>query len=260
MKLNWARSTDATIADADAPGAAPFELAAIDLITDAGRRFGWIATDGERTSDWLNAGDDVVVHGLRDVPLDDEISAPVMPGGQGLATHRLTRAEIIFAVPPPLPPNRHLRLHRRKVRINLEIGDYRVSGQLHVRPGADASDYILRTSRSMVPLTDVELVHTAEPEFRRLLPVLILNARRVTRMREADPQAAHRQPMAAPEASAPTPPAVPDAGGSAPSGTSAAQDPMAALSVLLDAGLLDLSEFQAKRAALLVRSRTGGGR
>jgi len=237
----------------------PFELAAVDLTTTDGRFTGWIATDGERTSDWLNHNDELLVRGLNDIALSAEDAEPGLPVSSGLGEQRLQPEDVIFVVPPPLPPNRHLRLHRRKVRIHLDVGSYRVVGQLHVRPGASAGDYVLRSSRNMVPLTEVELLHTAEPEFRRLLPVVIINARHVTRMQEAEQRgrplltSAHAR-LGPVEAPTPKPaPAQADAPQPDTARPRVTPDAMAALRLLLDAGLLDVTEFQVKRAELLAR-------
>ena len=88
----------------------------------------------------------------------------------------------IFAVPPTLPSGRHLRLHRRVIRIHFEMENYDLSGRIHVRPGAEVGDYLLRSSRVFVPITDVELTRLTEPAFSRTLPVVIVNSRHVSRL------------------------------------------------------------------------------
>ncbi len=258
MRIGWAARppeapTEAHDSDGSAASAHPFELAAADLTTTRGRFTGWIATDGQRTSDWLNHNGELVVRGMSAVGPTDDLADPSLAVASGLTEHRLQAHELLFLIPPPLPANRHLRLHRRKVRVHLEMGDYRVVGQLHVRPGASAGDYVLRSSRSMVPLTEVELVHVGEPEFRRTLAVLIINARHVTRMQDADQR--RRQGSAVP--ARPPSPALtglrpPSSSRPAPvARPQPAADALSALRLLLDAGLLDITEFQTKRAQLL---------
>jgi hypothetical protein len=263
MRARWAaRATEAeppAPVDDEAAASHPFELAAVDLTTVEGRFSGWIATDGERTSDWLNHNTDLVVHGMTPAPPSDELVDPGLPAGDGLERRHLRPEEVVFVVPPPLPPNRHLRLHRRKVRIHLDLGGYRVSGQLHVRPGASAGDYVLRSSRRMVPLTEVELVHRGEPAFRRQLAVLIVNARHVTRMQEAEQRG---QALVSASAPGPAPVAERTAAPTAPPAKAVRlvtpspavpTDAMAALQLLLEMGLLDITEFQVKRAQLLAQ-------
>lgn len=268
-RVAWARRHDPT-AEPDgselravAPDQAsshPFELAAVDLTTVTGRWTGWIATDGDRTSDWLNHSSELLIRGMSEVALADDLDEPGLAVASGLTEHRLRPEELLFLVPPPLPPNRHLRLHRRQVRIHLDMGDYHVSGQLHVRPGANATEYALRSSRTMIPLTEVELVHRGDPEFRRLESVLIVNARHVTHMRESEERG---RPLATASTASSAGP-EPSAAGTTPSVSSngevpqqrhglVTRDALAALRVLLDAGVLNVAEFQAKRAELLAR-------
>src|SRR5207248_9291134 len=109
------------------------------------------------------------------------------PAG-GAARTRLSTSEIMFAVPPNLPQGRHLRLHRRVLRVRFQMDGYQLSGRIHVRPGAEVGDYLLRSTRMFVPITDAELVHQRDPQFQRLLPVVIMNARHVSRIHLVDGQ------------------------------------------------------------------------
>jgi len=63
---------------------------------------------------------------------------------------------------------------------------YQLSGRIHVRPGAEVGDYLLRSTRTFVPITDAELVRQREPEFARMLPVVIMNVRYVSRIHLMD--------------------------------------------------------------------------
>jgi hypothetical protein len=269
VRLAWGRvrSEPRTLeADAD-PEATPFELSAIDVYTLTGRQVGWLTTNGERTSDLLNRPGDIMVHGLTPVdPAADEVAPPSPLEAD---VHPLARDDVRFAVPSPLPPNRHLRLHRRRILIAVRMGPYEVSGQIHVRPGAAAGDYLLRSSRSFVPLTDVELVQLSDPPLRRLLPVVIINAAHVTEMINLERRArgARSDAQTAQTVSGPAAPASPTSSGGGPLASRIAQtrpsagdppaqpgrDVLGALQLLLDHGLIDPLEFQQKRAHLQSR-------
>ena len=283
MRFAWTRATaDDTSPDRAPTETAPDELAAVELLTDEGRRVVWIATRGKRTSDWLNAHAEVPVHGLTDAAAADDVAAPsAPPNGEPIL---LERSKIVWAVPPPLPANRHLRLHRRRVLVHLELDEWEVSGQAHVRPGADATDQVLRGTRELVPLTEVQVVSRADPKNGFAAPVLIVNRRHVRRVGEdtphvsaavpdpagpadpTDPSAAAAAEPAPPPAPAPTVP-VGEAD-QAPSGPvsdptrAAAEAPaetpiesgadlvQAALAVLLEVGVIDVVEFQSIRARI----------
>lgn len=180
MRFAFNRPTDDDPSLEPTPQQAPPELAAVELLlADEGRRMGWIDTQGQRTSDWLNANPEMPIRGL-----GAPDAAAASPAGEA---QPLERERIVWVVPPPLPANRHLRLHRRRVLVHLELDDHEVSGQAHVRPGADAVDQVLRGTRDMVPLTDAQVVSRTDPTEGISLPVLIVNRRHVRRIVEDTP-------------------------------------------------------------------------
>jgi Family of unknown function (DUF6812) len=173
----------------------------LELYTRSARVFGWIATGGERTSDWMNRGHDLEIVAPVSMGFADETPNPPQPASGSRMT-RVPAGDVLFAVPPRLPPGRHLRLHRRIIRVHFEMDRYDVRGRIHVRPGAEVGDYLLRSSRVFVPITEVELVSRGEPYLRRTLPVLIVNSRHVTRLHLVEGQrtraaAGSNEPVAA---------------------------------------------------------------
>jgi hypothetical protein len=279
MLFGWGRSTAAIETDeaGEAAEAPPYELAVIELRTVTGSVMGWIATEGERTSDWLNSRPRIPLHGLVDAARVSA-DAPLPPPPDGTATPtEVARDEVIWVVPPPLPPNRHLRLHRRRVLVHLELDEWEVSGQAHVRPGADAIDQVMRGSRDMVPLTDVQVVSRTDPDQGCVLPVLVVNRRHVGRVVEdrphassavpgpvatpssdgvSDPRLAWLLPDETEPADQPADPptaAESDEGEGPPESSGPPSGPEAthaALSLLLEAGVIDVVEFQSIRARI----------
>ncbi len=282
MRFAWNRATAEEISDqlsdevSDVPPGAEADLGTVELLTESGGLAGWIATGGQRTSDWLNSAEEVPVHGLvgagAQLPtIADATSAP--PG-------TVRRADIIWVVPPPLPPNRHLRLHRRKLLVHLELDQHRISGQVHVRPGADPVDQVLRGTRDLVPLTEAQIVSKADPEQGMVVPVLIVNRRHVRHVAEdmahasaavPDPmgsgvEAASLDPRIAWLVAEAEPGADPSPSQGAPSpvdGAAVVPDEVveatemsgidllnSALTLLLDAGIIDVVEFQSIRARI----------
>lgn len=251
MRFGRSRATAAAamVHEAATPEpATPYELAAVELMTMDGPMRGWIATEGARTSDWLNSLEEAPIHALAHEDTDGPVPSPLAVPAETMARDR-----IIWVVPPPLPPNRHLRLHRRRVRVELELDSATVIGHVHVRPGADASDWVLRGTRSMLPLTEVE-IHPGGGAAYRLVPVLVVNTKHVTRMaaeggnrrgitEAGQPGRAQGAASAAP--SAPTAPTVPAA-----MPASAVNEAGHALVVLLEAGVIDVMEFQQFRARM----------
>jgi hypothetical protein len=238
MRFGFGRGGSAAAEAADEGASdAPYELASIELLTETGPVTGWIATEGERTSDWLNERDTVSVFGL-----EPGSHAPDVPSNE---VTDVPRASIVWAVPPPLPANRHLRLHRRRVLVNLELDGWTVSGQVHIRPGAEATDQVLRGTRDMVPLTEVHVAPEGAPGQGASMPVLIVNRQHVRRIAEdhpsaePDPVALRLEALGVPvpadaEETSPAPP-VPDGVDEA-------------LQTLLEHGIIDATEVQVLRA------------
>lgn len=258
MHFGWNRDSTAARIDDETPvEAAPYELAAIELLAEAGCFVGWIATEGERTSDWLNEHAELPIH---DLAPRDEAAAPSPPQLSVASAQPLPRDQVIWVVPPPLPPNRHLRLHRRRMLVHLELDDYEVSGQVHVRPGADAADHLIRGTREMIPLTDVQVSSRANPREGASLPVLIINRAHVRRI--IAEHSRRPSPMPAPEV-APTD--ALEVAADEPQPASAAASPIesgfdlvqAALGILLETEVIDVVEFQSIRARVAQKAAEG---
>lgn len=232
-------------------------LAELEVYTRTHRMLGWIAPEGERTSDWMNRGHEIELLDSVEVPMAAQRPTLAEPDATP-RRQRVQATDIVFAVPPSLPPGRHLRLHRRIIRIHFEMENYDLSGRIHVRPGAEVGDYLLRSSRVFVPITDVELTRLTDPAFSRTLPVVIVNSRHVSRLHLVEGRASSYAAEAAP--ATPTIHAAPTLEGW-PSEDLAPADPDAAavhralteLTGMHEEGLINAREFRMKRAEILAR-------
>ena len=215
MTLAWARGKGRAAPQPEPDAPVWPVLAELEVYTETRRLIGWIAPEGERTSDWINRGNELELIGATETGLADARPELVEPAA-GAARTRLSTSEIMFAVPPDLPQGRHLRLHRRVLRVRFQMDGYQLSGRIHVRPGAEVGDYLLRSTRMFVPITDAELVRQREPEFASMLPVVIMNVRYVSRIHLMDgspepPPASPARPSAAEPPLAPAMPVPPSA-------------------------------------------------
>ena len=185
MTLAWARGRGRASPSQEPEAPVWPVLAELEVCTETRRLVGWIAPEGERTSDWINRGNELELIGPIETGLADERPELAQPAA-GVSRVRMATSEIMFAIPPTLPSGRHLRLHRRVLWVRFQMDGYQLSGKIHVRPGAEVGDYLMRSSRTFVPITDAELVRQREPEFVRALPVVIMNARYVSRIHLVD--------------------------------------------------------------------------
>jgi Family of unknown function (DUF6812) len=232
-------------------------LAELEVYARTRRLFGWIAPEGERTSDWMNRGHEMELLAPVEVALDAERPVLAEPEGD-VARERVACTDVLLAVPPALPAGRHLRLHRRILRIHFEMDDWELRGRIHVRPGAEVGDYLLRSSRVFVPITEVELVHTADPQFRRALPVVIVNSRHVSRLHLVEGSSPGRHPVkVAAEPSTLVPPTLdvdtaPDVDAIEPV-PGAVHRALSELAALRRDELISARQFNAKRKEILAR-------
>lgn len=232
-------------------------LAELEVYTRSHRLLGWIAPEGERTSDWMNRGHEIELLHAIEVPMSAPRPTLAEPDAAP-RRQRLQVTDVVFAVPPTLPPGRHLRLHRRVIRIHFEMDNYDLSGRIHVRPGAEVGDYLLRSSRVFVPITDVELTRVAEPAFSRALPVVIVNSRHVSRLHLVEGRASSYAADAAPATptvhAAPTLESWPDEDLAPAEGDAVAvHRALSELTEMHREGLINAREFRLKRAEILAR-------
>lgn len=232
-------------------------LAELEVYERTRRLFGWIAPEGERTSDWMNRGHEMELLAPVEVAMDADRPDLTEPDTD-VARERLAATDVLLAVPPALPAGRHLRLHRRVLRIHFEMDDWDLHGRIHVRPGAEVGDYLLRSSRVFVPITEVELTHTAAPQFRRTLPVVIVNSRHVSRLHLVEGSMAGRRPTQTAAASASLAPptlevsTTPDVDDVEPV-PGAVHRALSELAALRRDELISVRQFNAKRKEILAR-------
>ncbi len=120
------------------------------------RLFGSLALDGDRLTDMLNLYDEIVLV---------DILAQGLDGGpiSEIAELSIRRDEILLveASGPRGNPGRRRQL--RPVPISVRLGEFGLSGELHISPGADP---MLAVSRRppMVPLTDAQVTYRDVPQ------------------------------------------------------------------------------------------------
>ena len=144
---NWRRGTGAATSGSAAMAMAP-DLAPIELYTADSRIVGWIAANGRRVTDLLNAQDELRLWH----PSPGPIEAPAVPTSANDPApdtdetgewQSLLTEQVILAMPPEWRASRQLRLHRKLRRVALTAGPFSVTGNLHVVPGAEPGPDLL---------------------------------------------------------------------------------------------------------------------
>jgi hypothetical protein len=128
---------------------------------------GWIAKQARRITDGLN--DAALVR----LDTSDNDGSPA-------ESIDIALDEIVAIAPAPRPPSQ-ARIARRRHRVEVDAGPYRVQGVAHLPIGADPRRYVATTGRRWLPLTECTL-SAAEDEWA--VAVLIVNLDHASR-REA---------------------------------------------------------------------------
>lgn len=152
----------------EAPPAEP-ELQPIALYGEQGQVSGWTDPAGERVTDILQRGDELMI----------------LPDGANRANPEDWKAvdtdALLLVVPPPHTSAPELRLQRQRQAVRIRVGPYVVHGTAHLRPG-QAEDPYLRATQPYLPLTEAIIEQAGQPEQR--VPVVIVNFRRIDEFRE----------------------------------------------------------------------------
>ena len=178
---NWRRGPGPMASEGNAAIASAPDLAPIELYTADSRIVGWLAPQGQRVTDLLTGRDELRLWRPSPGPLDQ--TGPPDPrdaeGGENGEWESVATARVILAMPPEWRASRQLRLHRRLRRAALAAGPFNVTGNVHLPPGGDIGQHLLRSHR-FLPLTDAYLLHDGEPPFEHVVSVVLVNTAHVT--------------------------------------------------------------------------------
>ncbi len=186
---NWRRTSGGGASSGASSAAAVqsgHDLAPIELYTADARIVGWISANGQRVTDLLNDNDELHLWhpspGPITAPADHTGEEPISVADDPGEWQSVVTEQLILAMPPEWRAARQLRLHRKLRRVALTAGPFSVTGNLHLAPGVEATDYSVMRGRRFLPLTDAYLLHNGEPPFEHVVSVVIVNTAHVTQL------------------------------------------------------------------------------
>jgi hypothetical protein len=181
---NWRRGTAPTATAGTGAVALASDLAPIELYTADTRIVGWIAANGRRVTDLLNAQDELRLWQPSPGPIEAPVTArdPAPNPEENGEWQSLPTEQVVLAMPPEWRASRQLRLHRKLRRVALSAGPFSVTGNLHVVPGAEPGPELLLRGPRFLPLTEAYLLHNGEPPFEHVVSVVIVNTAHVTQL------------------------------------------------------------------------------
>jgi hypothetical protein len=146
-------------------------LEPIRIATDVIELVGSVAPTGQRVTDMLLRGQDVAF-----LPRGAE---PVPEAWIAVAA-----ADIMWVVPPPLPPRRGAPSTPGQARLHVRIGPYRLIGSAHLAPNAPI-DRGLVAAHPFLPLTGATVGHDGLARVEDI-DVVIVNLARASEIRPLD--------------------------------------------------------------------------
>jgi hypothetical protein len=167
---------------ADGPVVVPSEervaLARVALYTPSGRILGAVVADGSDVGGQLNR--------LDAIPIWDAVFQAHDPryDGADAGWSEVPTSAILLAIPLAARPLAG-RLHLRPQAVGMHLGRFRVTGVLHTRPGVSVHQHLATVRRPFVPLTAAEVLFDGEPEFNRLLPLVVVNVHHLAELDRA---------------------------------------------------------------------------
>jgi hypothetical protein len=181
---NWRRGSAPSATAGSAAVSLVSDLAPIELYTAETRIVGWIAANGRRVTDLLNAQDELRLWQPSPGPIEAPMTArePAPNAEDKGEWQSLLTEQVILAMPPEWRASRQLRLHRKLRRVALSAGPFSVTGNLHVVPGAEPGPELLLRGPRFLPLTEAYLLHNGEPPFEHVVSVVIVNTAHVTQL------------------------------------------------------------------------------
>jgi hypothetical protein len=158
------------------------ELAPIELYTADSRIVGWIAANGRRVTDLLNAQDELRLWQPSPGPIEASLADQPPTLDEAGDWQSLVTEQMILAMPPEWRASRQLRLHRKLRRVALTAGPFSVTGNVHVVPGGEPGPELLLRGPRFLPLTEAYILHNGEPPFEHVVSVVIVNTAHVSQM------------------------------------------------------------------------------
>jgi len=141
-----------------------------------------IQADGRRLSDMLNSSYDLQIFDPQAFALDGTPMAD--DTFEGEAT--ISTDDIRVVMPPARQSPRQMRVHRRRRRVEAQLGDLRVAGSVHLSPGAELDPMAWRKQMRFVPLTDALLQREGDSPMERGAAVILINLGPIKELREVE--------------------------------------------------------------------------
>lgn len=149
------------------------QLEPVELYTTSAMMTGLTAPHGRRLSDMLSESSAFRMQGAQVFPYSYggvEEPSPAEPWTS------IDTDQILFVMPPEHASPRQLRVHRRQRRVHLNVGDFDITGNMHLLPGTDVRSV---GGTRFLPVTQALVLSRADEAWERSASVVLVNARHI---------------------------------------------------------------------------------
>ncbi len=156
-------------------------LSVVEFWTAEQRTLAGMDLSQGRLTDLINRQDILPVVLIDERPQD--LSQPIEKRADQPWAHFLIW-DALLIVPPPQATDPSRRLHRPKQPVEIVIGQFIITGMVHIPPGAQAAGFLLRQNLRFAPVTRAVVRDGGREGFEQRADVILVNMRRVETMRD----------------------------------------------------------------------------
>ena len=135
----------------------------------------------ERLTELVNREGALTVVRLAEPPEDPAQPIEMRPGQQW---SQLEVGDVLMILPPPQVTDPQRRLHRPRQPVEIEVGQFVLTGMASVPPGAQAAAFLLRQNARYAPITRAAIRDSGLPGFEQRADVVLVNMRWVEAIRD----------------------------------------------------------------------------
>jgi len=162
-------------------GASALHLAVVEFWAADRRTLVGMDLSHERLTDLVNREGALTVVRLAEPPEDPAQPIEMRPGQ---AWSHLEVGDVLIILPPPQVTDPQRRLHRPRQPVEIEVGQFVLTGMASVPPGAQAAAFLLRQNARFAPITRAAIRDSGLPGFEQRADVVLVNMRWVEAIRD----------------------------------------------------------------------------
>ena len=178
---SWKRKSNLEESPAEEAEVTPV-LESVEIFTSDRLIRAQVEAGGKRLSDILNGTYDLVIFNPQSFAFDGAADMNESLEGE----YTINTDDIRIVLPPMRVSSRQMRVHRRRRRVEAQLGELFIAGSVHLNPGAELNPMAWRKQMRFIPLTNVYVRRDGENVIEREADVVLVNVGPINELREVD--------------------------------------------------------------------------